>query len=110
MAKHIAFYGLLALAMVVATTGLALAARTTYTLPPETARFREGPGLDVVVSNCTGCHSADYIVTQPHGPKFQADFWTAEVNKMVKAYGAPIDKDDIPKIVDYLVRTYSAAK
>ena len=110
MAKKSVVHGLSALATMAATTGLALAARTTYTLPPETASFREGPGQDVVVSNCTGCHSADYIATQPKGPKFQEAFWNAEVNKMIKTYGAPIEKDDVPKIVDYLVRTYVQAK
>ena len=61
-----------------------------------------GPDLDVVQNNCTACHSADYIQTQPRGPKFKKDFWQAEVTKMIKVYGAPIDEADIPKIVDYL--------
>jgi mono/diheme cytochrome c family protein len=110
MKKNIAVYGLSALAALVVTTGTALAMRMTYALPPETASFRDGPGKDVVVSNCSGCHSADYIATQPRGPHFQAAFWNAEVNKMIKAYGAPISKEDVPKIVDYLVRTYGAAR
>jgi len=75
-------------------------------LPEETAQFKPGPNLDVVQSNCTACHSADYVQTQPRGPKFGKDFWTAEVNKMIKVYGAPIDANDIPKIVEYLATTY----
>ena len=75
-------------------------------LPEETAQFKPGPNLDVVQANCTACHSADYVQTQPRGPKFKKDFWTAEVNKMIKVYGAPIDANDIPKIVEYLATAY----
>ena len=38
--------------------------------------------------------------------KSKKDFWQAEVTKMIKLYGAPIDEADIPKIVDYLSSTY----
>jgi hypothetical protein len=78
----------------------------SYTLPSETAAFKAGPNLEVVQNNCTACHSADYIQTQPRGPKFKKDFWQAEVTKMIKVYGAPIDEADVNKIVDYLVQTY----
>jgi|SRR3569833_3501148 len=84
----------------------ASAASITYTLPEETAAFKAGPNFDVVQGNCTGCHSADYIATQPQGPKYKRDFWQAEVTKMIKVYGAPIDEADIGKIVDYLAATY----
>jgi len=89
-----------------AAPGSANASPVSYDLPPEPAAFRPGPNLDVVQNNCTGCHSADYIVTQPRGPKFRKDFWQAEVNKMIKVYGAPIADADIPRIVDYLTATY----
>jgi len=82
------------------------AAPRAYTLPNETAAFRPGPNLEVVQNNCTACHSADYINIQPRGPKFKKDFWQAEVMKMIKVYGAPIDEADIGKIVDYLTATY----
>jgi mono/diheme cytochrome c family protein len=82
------------------------AAPVSYKLPDETAAFKPGPNLDVVLNNCTGCHSADYIATQPRGPKYKADFWRDEVTKMIKAYGAPVDEADIPKIVEYLAATY----
>jgi mono/diheme cytochrome c family protein len=86
--------------------GSALAAPVSYTLPDETAAFKPGPNLEVVQNNCTGCHSADYISTQPRGPKFKKDFWQAEVTKMIKVYGAPIDDADVGRIVDYLAATY----
>jgi len=78
----------------------------SYKLPNETAAFKPGPNLEIVQSNCTACHSADYVQTQPRGPKFKQDFWQAEVNKMIKVYGAPIDEADVGKIVDYLAQTY----
>jgi mono/diheme cytochrome c family protein len=77
-----------------------------YKPPEETAAFKPGPNLEVVQNNCTACHSADYVNTQPRGPKFKKDFWQAEVTKMIKVYGAPIDDADVPKIVEYLAATY----
>jgi mono/diheme cytochrome c family protein len=98
---------LLALAaMTVVGFGPLLAAPTSYKVPEETAAFKPGANLDVVRNNCTACHSADYINTQPRGPKFKKDFWQAEVTKMIKVYGAPIDEADVGKIVDYLAATY----
>jgi sulfite dehydrogenase (cytochrome) subunit B len=78
----------------------------SYKLPDETAAFKPGPNLDIVQNNCTSCHSADYIKTQPEGPKFKKDFWQAEVTKMIKVYGAPIGDADVGKIVDYLSQNY----
>jgi mono/diheme cytochrome c family protein len=82
------------------------AAPVSYTLPDEIAAYKPGPNLEVVQNNCTACHSADYVNTQPRGPKFKKDFWQAEVTKMIKVYGAPIDDADVGKIVDYLAATY----
>jgi mono/diheme cytochrome c family protein len=103
----------LVLATLLATSAIAAfglrattAAPVSYTLPDETAAFKPGPNLEVVQNNCTACHSADYINTQPRGPKFEKDFWAAEVTKMIKVYGAPIDEADVPKIVEYLAATY----
>jgi sulfite dehydrogenase (cytochrome) subunit B len=78
----------------------------SYTLPDETAAFKPGPNLQIVQNNCTACHSADYVQTQPRGAKFKEDFWRAEVTKMIKVYGAPIEEADVGKIVDYLAQTY----
>ena len=82
------------------------AAPVVFTLPDETAAFKPGANLEVVQNNCTACHSADYIKTQPRGEKFKKEFWTAEVTKMIKVYGAPIEDADIGKIVDYLTANY----
>lgn len=85
---------------------IAQAKPVKYVLPEETAAFKPGPNQDAALNNCTACHSADYIQTQPRGPKFKKDFWQAEVTKMIKVYGAPIDDADAAKIVDYLTATY----
>ena len=84
----------------------ASAAPVDYKLPEETAALKAGPNLDVAQNNCTACHSADYINTQPRDQKSKKDFWQAEVTKMIKLYGAPIDQAGVPKIVDYLAATY----
>jgi mono/diheme cytochrome c family protein len=102
--KRIAFLGMTAaacLAVVVAD-----ARPLTIELPAETAEFKPGPNRDVVQGNCGACHSADYVQTQPQGPKFKQEFWQAEVTKMIKVYGAPIDEADVPKIVEYLSTAY----
>ena len=96
-----------ALAAIVALgAAAAFAAPINYTLPEEIAAFKPGPNVDVVRNNCTACHSADYIKTQPRGEKFKKDFWTAEVTKMIKVLGAPIDDADVGRIVDYLTANY----
>lgn len=94
------------LAATVAASGLLNAKPISYTLPEETAAFKPGKNMDVAVNNCTACHSVDYVQTQPRGPKFKKDFWQAEVTKMIKVYGAPIDDADASKIVDYLTENY----
>lgn len=78
----------------------------SYKLPDEAAEFKPGANVDVVQNNCKACHSADYVETQPRGPKFKRDFWQAEVTKMIKVYGAPIEEADIARIVDYLTTNY----
>ncbi|WP_439370757.1 c-type cytochrome [Bradyrhizobium sp. PMVTL-01] len=88
-----------------AAMGSALAAPVNYKTPDEVAAFKPGPNLEVVQGNCTACHSTDYINTQPP-MKDKKAFWQAEVTKMIKVYGAPIDDADVSKIVEYLAATY----
>ncbi|MBN9013601.1 MAG: sulfite:cytochrome C oxidoreductase subunit B [Rhizobiales bacterium 62-47] len=101
---------LLAASVLVALAGTDLVAAqgkpVKITLPQETATFKPGTNRDVVMNNCTACHSSDYVQTQPRGPKFKKDFWQAEVTKMIKVYGAPIDDADVGKIVEYLTENY----
>ena len=95
---------LLALTLAVGVASVA-AAPIAYQIPEEVAAFKPGPNLEVVQGNCTACHSADYINTQPPMTN-KKDFWQAEVTKMIKVYGAPIDDANVGKIVDYLAATY----
>jgi cytochrome c5 len=68
-------------------------------LPQSDRGLPEGPGRDVVQSNCFTCHSAGMILTQPPLPKAA---WEAEVAKMRNVYKAVIDDKDVPAIVEYL--------
>ena len=70
----------------------------------EDLRLKEGPGRDVVLDNCSACHSADYI--QMNSPFMKRAAWEATVNKMIKVMGASIRPQDVPVIVDYLTRNY----
>jgi mono/diheme cytochrome c family protein len=95
---------LLAIALA-AGLGSVTAAPVNYQIPDEVAAFKPGPNLEVVQGNCGACHSSDYVKTQPP-MKDKKGFWQAEVTKMIKVYGAPIDDADVGKIVDYLAATY----
>jgi hypothetical protein len=104
--KH-AMHALVAVAAMISGGLYAASAKPiSYPLPDETAAFKPGPDVEAAQDNCTACHSADYIQTQPRGLKFKKDFWQAEVTKMINVYGAPIDDADVGKIVDYLSATY----
>lgn len=66
--------------------------------------LKKAPGLDKVEAHCTACHSLDYVLT--NSPFLNAAGWDAEVTKMIKAYGAPIDAADEKAIADYLKANY----
>jgi len=67
-------------------------------------RLRDGPGRQLVESNCVMCHSLDYIPM--NSPFLDRKGWEASVNKMIKVMGAPIAEADAQKIVDYLAGQY----
>jgi sulfite dehydrogenase (cytochrome) subunit B len=104
----LALAALIALAPGVSTSGLVIAwaKPVSYKLPDETAQFKPAANVEIVQNNCTACHSSDYVATQPRAVKSKKDFWQAEVTKMIKVYGAPIDEGDVGKIVDYLAANY----
>jgi hypothetical protein len=85
---------------------LTTASALEITLPPETARFQPSdlPGYALVQRDCLVCHSAQYVQSQP--PSMPRSYWEATVKKMKKPFGAPFADEDIPAIVDYLVKTY----
>ena len=79
-------------------------------LPPETAVFKpsELPGYMLAQRNCMTCHSVHYIQSQP--PASSRGYWEVTVKKMRAPFGAKISDEDIPAIVDYLVKTYGAER
>jgi sulfite dehydrogenase (cytochrome) subunit B len=69
-------------------------------------QLKKAPGLDKVEANCASCHSLDYI--QMNSPFPNAALWDAEVTKMIKTFGAPIDDADAAVIKDYLKKNYGS--
>lgn len=67
-------------------------------------QLKNAPGLDKIESNCGSCHSLDYV--EMNSPFPNATLWDAEVNKMIKTFGAPIDDTDAKIITDYLKKNY----
>lgn len=87
--------------------GLAAFAATAWA-DESKIKLADGPGKDLVAQNCSGCHSLDY--PQMNSPFLNAKGWEAEVNKMRKAFGAPVPEADVPGIVQYLTAHYGANK
>ncbi|HVV63445.1 MAG TPA: cytochrome c [Pseudolabrys sp.] len=67
-------------------------------------KLKQGAGMDKVEGNCAACHTLAYIPM--NSPFLDAKGWDAEVTKMIKAYGAPIDDADASAIKDYLAKNY----
>jgi mono/diheme cytochrome c family protein len=67
-------------------------------------KLKPGPGHDQVQQNCAVCHSLDYV--RINATFMTPQVWDAEVQKMIKAYGAPIEPGDAKIITDYLATQY----
>ena len=72
----------------------------TIELPFLSVDLPTGPGQGTFMSNCMICHTPRYVLMQPRFPK---KTWAAEVDKMRKIYGAPIQQDQVETLVNYLV-------
>jgi mono/diheme cytochrome c family protein len=68
-------------------------------LPASDESFPPGVGADIASSQCQICHSAGMVLTQP---PLEKDEWRAEIIKMRTAYGAPIPKDQVEGLAEYL--------
>lgn len=66
--------------------------------------LKDGPGKDKVMQQCVACHSLDYI--QMNSRFLDKAGWTASINKMIKVFGAPIPKEDVEAIANYLAENY----
>ena len=65
--------------------------------------IKMGKHFDVVQANCLTCHSFGYILNQG---KQSRSFWKEKVEKMVKAFKAPITEEDQALVTDYLFEQY----
>ena len=65
--------------------------------------LKDAPGRDKAMQ-CLACHSLDYI--QMNSRFLDKAGWTASVNKMINAFGAPIARDDVDAIATYLSENY----
>ncbi len=73
-----------------------------FDMPDDSAiTFPTGPGGEEISNNCLACHSADHVMNQP---PMDREHWHEVVEKMIKAYKAPITEQDAAAVVDYLVR------
>lgn len=72
--------------------------------PSVDPKLAEGEGRAETESFCATCHSKRYITMQPPLP---AATWEAEVNKMIKTFGAPIPEASAKKIISYLQTHYT---
>ena len=91
------------LTVVLVALGSSRAADSAWTLPPETAKFKPGPGEPLATTSCLLCHSADYISTQP---PVDRTAWKASVTKMREKYGAPISTNSVEALAEYFAKTY----
>jgi hypothetical protein len=69
------------------------------TLPNSDQIYPPGKGADTTNAYCLMCHSAEMALLQP--PLSEKE-WTAEVNKMRTAFGAPIPPEQVGEIAHYL--------
>ena len=66
--------------------------------------LKDDPNRNLVIGNCVGCHSVDYI---PMNSRFlDKAGWTATTNKMINVFHAPIPKEDVEAIASYLAQHY----
>jgi mono/diheme cytochrome c family protein len=99
---------LCALAAAAAFAGASFAATKIIQLPPDGEQLRASPlpGYAKAQANCVACHSAEYMLYQPAtAPR---GYWENMVKRMKVVFKAPIADEDMPVIVDYLVKTYGA--
>jgi len=69
--------------------------------------IKMGKGFDAVQSNCLMCHSFGYIINQ--GPQSR-EFWLKKTQKMITHFKAPMMKEDIDTVVEYLFEHYGNGK
>jgi hypothetical protein len=97
---------ILVLLAAAALCGSAPAVTKVIQLPPDSEQLRPSalPGYAKAQAQCVACHSAEYMLYQPAtAPR---GYWENMVKRMKTVFRAPVNDEDIPVIVDYLVKTY----
>ncbi len=85
---------------------LVLALASTAFAQESKVVLKDGPGKDKAMQ-CVACHSLDYI--QMNSRFMDKAGWTASVNKMINVLHAPIPKEDVETIANYLAQNYGIA-
>jgi len=62
----------------------------------------EGSGKAEVALACSSCHDLSQVITQ----KKSSSNWRTTVQKMISAYQAPVDKEDVQPLIDYLSKNF----
>src|SRR5690242_9208703 len=62
----------------------------------------EGNGKAEVALACTSCHDLTQVITQ----KKSAGNWRTTLQKMISQYQAPVDKEDMPILIEYLAKNF----
>jgi hypothetical protein len=89
--------------LITATCAALLGASGALYAQEAKVQLKDGPGKDKAMQ-CMACHSVDYI--QMNSRFLDKAGWTASVNKMINAFGAPIPKEDVETIATYLTENY----
>lgn len=76
-------------------------------IPYISYEIKMGKGFDAVQANCLMCHSFGYIINQ--GPQSR-EFWLKKTQKMITHFKAPMVKEDIDTVVEYLFEHYGNGK
>jgi sulfite dehydrogenase (cytochrome) subunit B len=87
-------------------TAFALAAAAPAFADEQPVPLKDTPGHEAVENNCAACHSLDYPRT--NSVFLDRKGWQAEVDKMIKVFGADIAPQDAAAIVDYLTKNYGS--
>jgi mono/diheme cytochrome c family protein len=82
-----------------APSAAALNRTISVTLPDSEQVFPPGAGAEIANSQCMICHSAGMVTRQP---PLRFGEWTAEINKMRTAYGAPMPAEQVEELAKYL--------
>ena len=89
-----------------AVAALALLLCATAQAQEARVELKDAPGKDKAMQ-CVACHSLDYI--QMNSRFLDKAGWTASINKMINAFGAPIAKEDVDALAEYFAQNYGKA-